>query len=386
MDKSLVDTWIKEIAPHFPELDLKILSFPGNKINRGRENIYKKSEIEYYHDFYLTYNHEKLLKHVDEETRNILKEKSIEESVFCFRLSYYSLIDLFIDYCIKEKLNYFSNLELYNNIDLFFENCTKKINNWIEQQAINIDIASRYLRCNYQKIPLSAFLEESNLSSNWLKDIFKNICNSYSHYNKISDIIYSSIKQNDPVYVIQALYSCKGYSIQAYIAHHLIRALFSEETIPFIKQYYRIKEKIPNEYFWNIIFLCQFGFRMYYYFWLTDDRLFMKITKEKFDKVAKEYRGHSSQQFFSHFKKNVSISIKRHLQRLYREENFKMFLDNLSLDLSVSPIEKFKNKSTKFRFKPVYKVEIETPNEYIIMGDDYYLKAYKKSNFNIVTT
>jgi len=206
-------------------------------------------------------------------------------------------------------------------------------------------------------------------------------------------ILYNSTSQfinlpytysNRLVPLIIAEYSQKSYPVEAYLAHHLIRACLANEFIPYINQYFLIKEHTPDLYFWNRIFLCQFGFRIYYYYWLTDRRFFNLTNKEEFEKRARSYSYTSSYDFFEYFKADYPLSFRNNIAKLYSNGQFNMIISNLKLSKYIAPTDAFKKKSKNFLYSSKYKVGFEDEETYSVTGDNYLNRKYLKTNFNIV--
>lgn len=186
---------------------------------------------------------------------------------------------------------------------------------------------------------------------------------------------------------IYVRYSNKKNQVDSYMAHHLIRALYHEQTAPFINQYFKIKKVLPDMYFWNIIFLCQFGFKMYHYFWFTDHRLLNMTTKKEFEKISEDYQGHSSMELLDKFKTSFPSEMLEEMKTLYLQGRFGLVASNLGTVRYVVPKEHVKkDKSNALRFFREYKVLFENTANYLIRNDEYYVKYYPKNNFNIVKT
>lgn len=204
-------------------------------------------------------------------------------------------------------------------------------------------------------------------------------------YNSTSQfIILPYSYSNRLVPLIIAEYSQKSYPVEAYLAHHLIRACLADKFIPYIKQYFLIKEYTPDLYFWNRIFLCQFGFNIYYYFWLTDRRFFNLTNKEEFEKQARSYPYTSSYDFFEYFRADYPLSFRNNIAKLYLNGQFDMIISNLKSSKYVTPTDAFKKKSKNFLYSSKYKVNFEDEETYSVIGDNYLHRKYLKTNFNIV--
>jgi len=186
----------------------------------------------------------------------------------------------------------------------------------------------------------------------------------------------------EKIYIICSNYSMHShYALQKYIAHHLIRAALSREFIPYINQYYLIKEKCPNLNFWNKIVLCQFGFQMYYYYWLTGSRFMRSINDDDFKNVVYKFPSSSTRNAFYEFEINLSPAVINDLKKAYLNQEFEYVLTNLRENIKVRPTDDFKSKTRNFDFKNEYSVELELPTKYVIAGDNFVRRAYLKKNF-----
>ena len=183
---------------------------------------------------------------------------------------------------------------------------------------------------------------------------------------------------------IQALYRQKAYVLEAYLAHHLIRAGLSRQFNDFIKQYFLIKSKLPNEYFWNLIFMTMFGFNIYYYYWLTNQRTFKLTTPKAFNKKANEYKDVSSLQFFRNFFMDFNVGTLNNLMELYKAGRFEEFRFEMTHNTRVEVKESSKNRLKSLRLFQNYEVINQTDKVYTLRADDYRLHNYLKKNFNTI--
>jgi hypothetical protein len=184
------------------------------------------------------------------------------------------------------------------------------------------------------------------------------------------------------IQLVQALYSEKSYDVEAYLAHHLIRAGIVKDFVPFVKQYFLIKEAVPDLYFWNIIFLTQFGFKFYYYYWLTNSRQFKLITPEIFEAACQNFEDHSSLKFLQQFEATYSNGTKNRIINLYKGGKFEEIITLLSCSMIVQLKPEKKERFINLRLSDTYSVITLEGDYYNIVGDDYKLRRYKISNFN----
>lgn len=237
------------------------------------------------------------------------------------------------------------------------------------------------------------YLVDPNINRELLKDWINEISINFPTLEiKLLSVPYDRVRDNPYIFkgnsmeVIQARYSKKSYIVEAYLAHHLIRACFHKESIVFVKQYFEIKKVVPDLYFWNIIFLCQLGLNMYYYFWLTNKRVFHMITKEEFEKRTKQCFSNSSKEFLEYFSGEFpSEETLLLIRQLYLERRFDIIVKNLGTTRYVVPKKYARSrKNSLLRFFDTYKVLFEDEMHYYITADDYYIKKYKKTNFNVI--
>jgi hypothetical protein len=233
---------------------------------------------------------------------------------------------------------------------------------------------------------------EEELLENWINEIspvfpYLNIKLLDIAPNRIVyDADYGDLYKNKTAKIISTRYSQKSYSVEAYLAHHLIRACFDSQSIIFVKQYFEIKKVVPDMYFWNIIFLCQFGLNMYYYFWLTDGRIFHMTTEEEFNKFTKKSVGTSSKSFFDHFAGVIlNPDILNSLKELYLSKKFDLVAENLGKVKFVVPKDSTRiRKNSLLRLFKEYRVLFESEDHYLVRADDYNNRRYKKNKFKTV--
>jgi hypothetical protein len=192
-----------------------------------------------------------------------------------------------------------------------------------------------------------------------------------------------TLEEDSKIY-IQVLYSQKKYKVEAYLAHHLIRAGLSFEFKKFIDQYFLIKKALPGEYFWNLIFLTQFGFNFYYYYWLTNDRTFKLTDEDSFNSKAKIFVDTSSQYFLREFYVDQNVMTYNHLKELYCSGKFKEVAKALGSTIRIEVKPSRKNKVTTLRIADNYEVFSMDDKYYHIRGDDFRMRKYLKNNFNVI--
>jgi len=211
------------------------------------------------------------------------------------------------------------------------------------------------------------------------------------NYNNIKDYIELRLKPPSEDIIkgkpyIRALYSKKAYKIQAYLAHHLIRAGLSPEFKDFINQYFKIKEQLPKEYFWNLIFLTQFGFNYYYYYWLTNDRMLKFTTPKEFEEKAKEYTDTSTLTFFSKFHLNCNSALYRRMVEVYTKGDFRKFLVLTQGGIKVMVKPQYRERLKNLRIATYYNALTIEDNYCFISGDDFRVHKYLLKNFEIINS
>ena len=233
---------------------------------------------------------------------------------------------------------------------------------------------------------------EEELLENWIKEIspvFPSLSIKLLDIapNRIDgDNYYNDLHKNKTAKIISTRYSQKSYPVEAYLAHHLIRACFDSQSIIFVKQYFEIKKVVPDMYFWNIIFLCQFGLNMYYYFWLTNERIFHMTTEEEFNKFTKKNMDTSSKSFFDYFAGVIlNPDILNSLKELYLSKRFDLVAENLGKVKFVVPKDSTRiRKNSLLRLFKEYQVLFESDDHYLVRADDYNNRRYKKNKFKTV--
>jgi hypothetical protein len=211
-------------------------------------------------------------------------------------------------------------------------------------------------------------------------DFFKN----YFEANRGFIDSYLIDEKTEDRIIIKALYSKKRYGAEPYLCHILIRAFIAPELHVFLNQYYRVKELMPNIYFWNRVFLAQMGIEIFYYWWFTNQRILKMTTPEEVSKVGMSNQGAALSFMESFYKTNLSQEQKTNLYNWYKEEDLQKVYTFLQgkiireVTLKNEAIGKFQ----KLRLSPKYKLVDEQGLYYFITGDDLITRRYLKKNFN----
>ncbi len=376
LDINFLKKWLEEIAPNFPTFDIKLISVLGSKIMFPGNNIPYPS---------FTYK--------DGTGRPItVKLKAKKKDKYDYSTVNYDISKEWYVGGLTIIMGNFLNYCIHNNILLDKNNYLKEIKSYFNKKVREISEPFRqYYGVSFYKtkdaivydtVYCNLVLDYNDLDYKGLEEYLGTIV----EINLKSVIPFLRHRlgadEKDKIYnVVQALYSNKTYSVEAYLAHHLIRAGFSNEFIPFIKQYYRIKEKLPNQFFWNLIFLTLFGFNIYYYYWLTGSRTFKLITEEEFDFAAKQYIETSSQNFLDNFYVSHSPSVLSRLIELYTDERFDEMASILSNSIVVYLKPEKKGKFKNLNLSVDYPVSSVDKDYYFIIGDDYKMRRYSVKNF-----
>ena len=370
-----VSTWIKELIPIFPTLGIEIIEVDRHDL---LELIVEIADTSF--DF-----HEK-----ESTTPVTVRIKIGEQSLGHYgytnsnNLEYGDICNLrqlvirFLLHCAKSKVSLSKNTihklakEFLSGDNNSREYIKKEVSLYVPGSGAYV-LTGEYLIDDINNLDMMIFL-------GYLKKVYGN------NIQNCSSVVRSLKRNNGKMSLLKVLYTKSRYKVEKYLAHILIRAAFSDETLPFIKQYYTIKESMPGLYFWNIIFLTQFGFDMNYYWWLTEQRIFKFTTEEEFAECARDYGGTSSQMFFSNYfvRGKYPRSHLLKLKTFYEKKDFKTVLDSLSNSLVVTPTDKFREKNKNFIISDTYDVALYNDKYYYVLADDYRIKKCSKSNFNII--
>ena len=368
-----ISSWIKELIPIFPTLGMEIIEVDrydvpeliDEEINLEFDNIVDGSMI----TVRLKLGEQSSGHYSYTNSRNF-------EYGEIGNLKY--LVLRFLAYCSKSKVSLSEDTvhklaEEFLSGDNNSRDFIRKEVSLVIRDAGIYTLLGEYLIDDIDNLDMMVFL-------NYLEKMYGN------NVEKCNPIVKSLERNNGKISLLKVLYTKSRYTVEKYLAHILIRAAFSNETLPFIKQYYTIKEAMPELYFWNIIFLTQFGFDMNYYWWLTEQRIFKFTTEEEFSRCAKEYSGISSQIFFSNYfvRGRYPRSYLLRLKTFYEKEDFKTVVDSLSNSLVVTPTDKLREKNRNFIISDTYDVALYSDKYYYVLADDYRIKKCSKSNFNIV--
>jgi len=350
--------WIEELKPNFPTLDLEIL--PESSYLELKENLVPSSD--HHKSKHLEYTN------FSNETGKLITLKTKDN---------YEIIDLY--FILEDFLQVYKTLvkpiTILEAFEYYLNNL--KIKNLLDKK-------SRYrsfFKNNYSN-EVYIYLSEININGDNFYQYVKEILYSNEKY-LTSQILFQSTELHDRI-ILKVLHTKRTYSLESYLIHHFIRAGISPELNIFVNQYYRVKELKPDLYFWNAILIAQMGFSIYEYWWLTGVRRFKLLSKEKFEKLIKNYSSDSSNDFFRKLQQNYSPVIQNKIIALYKNENIeelcKIILGSVNI-LTLKP-----EKLTRFinlKLKSTYSIESEQDDFFFIKGDDERIRRYKKSNFNI---
>lgn len=366
---------IDEIQPEFPEVDLSIYKCEGN------------IPISLYDDFNYNVNDDLILPFFNSNLRQSNIEfpykkylKGEEKANYCASYIHF-LYQLFANFYVDKKITpTFDNLN--STADNFIEEYKEKIINGFKRNMyVYVFLNDKSIITSF---PTNALVYEDVD----YKYISEYVVKFFSTPDKFHYLLNYYIKATEdcPIHVLTALYKNKKYRLQPYLIHHFIRASFSSEFDEFFDQYFLIKSKYPQLYFWNIIFLCMFKFSYYYYYWLTSQRFFRFTTKFEMNNLLNNYNRNSSFDFFlNNFETKISEDNLNKYIKLYEEEKFDILIKEIFPNniFYVVPTKSFKRRSNNFNLLHAYKVLEEKEDYYTIRGDNYITRKYSKKSFQV---
>jgi len=376
-NEDLVLRWINEISPMFPEFNIKVIYVNSDRFkDRGRimedRGITVNLPLSDYSMHYGITNKARYPR------GNFYKFPKLLDNIIGYILSQFKET--------KDEVSIENIINLINkffNSELFFETkkeIFEKYPGLNERVVMVADCGSGY-RIDLRAIDYLGSGVDNSLKEYAIKVITSNI--GYIR-KRLGDKV-------DKLMCIQALYGSHAtLGLMKYIAHILIRAaLSSEGPIDFIKQYFYIKEKTPDLYFWNRIFLTQFGFNFNNYFWFTSYRTFKFTTKEKFTEASIRHKNDFANRFFNTFGYIYREGVLKKLKELYLKEEFDEFIKICSTDFSFKIVrlkDKYKDRFINLKLSKSYITNgiAEEGNCYLIMGDDYKVRKYRKDRFIFV--
>jgi hypothetical protein len=375
--------WIDEITPVFPKLDIRIIKSRAERINQRA--LYMSSISSKIFD----------LVHTNSSAVTI----SIKLALSVLSNSYYGntnrdnyktlpfthltfLFDVFIEYCINNKISINNT-----NYEKIIKRYVLKNIDQIRDEFKTPNSCYALLSYSSASMVTSTAIDFSSITvvniTEYMTEVIANNISSVASY--IEKKIDRMKSRTDYDYYIQSLYSKREYNIQSYLAHHLIRAGLSTEFNEFIDQYFKIKKALPNEYFWNLIFLTQFGFRYYFYYWLTSAREFRLITEKEFMQEALRYTtDQSSLGFLRKFAIEHNLMTHNHMRNLYLAGDFKNIVMLLGNAVKIQVKPERRRVLYNLRIANFYVVMSMDEKYYHIRGDDFRMHKYLKSSFNII--
>lgn len=384
-DLPLIQKWIDEIKSMFPRFNIKLFEVPKKVFSE--DGTFDKLLLSLQHAQKDGTIISMPLEYREQYTQTLSSRIRKDSKIRVERLSF--LINEFLWWMISTKVLLLEIVDHRLLIDNFLKENFERIKDVHLSRpfansavTINIENEKSALSLRFTVSPMKIV---ADMSDDELKTKLANYLYELTERNKsaIDSYINKYSKQlSGTVWCIKAEYSKKTYTTEAYLAHHLIRAALS---IPhfrdYINQYFLIKEALPDMYFWNIIFLTQFGFDYYYYYWLTDRRLFKLTTAKEFEKVAKNWADPNTRAFFENFAGNYHASLITRMKNHYIESNFKEVVELMSIGLSVRVKPECKSKFVNLQLSDIYAVSLIEDDYYFIKGDDLTMRKYKKSNF-----
>lgn len=373
-------TWIEEISPMFPSLEIKIVSSKCKTLEPSNGTI---------HNDFLE------LRQIDTNSREVTMTLDFsDKSIACYSYTnkknsingnfsgLFFLVELFIDYYIKTQTKLQRNSYLKAVQEFAFHDISHIKEEFSKSYPVLVTAAGyNVIRVN----SCDAIDPESVTPEKVIRYLSTLIIMNIDNISaRITTRNFKLPPESKEKLYIQALYSQKTYTIEAYLAHHLIRAGLSFDFSEFIEQYFMIKKVLPDMYFWNLIFLTQFGFNNYYYYWLTSDRTFKLTNPETFNIKAHEWNDTSSLQFLRQFYLEYNGITHKHLKELYCAGKFKKMAAMLGHSIKISVKDTKKKKLSNLKIAENYNILSMDDKYYYIRGDDFRMHKYLKSNFNIV--
>lgn len=367
-----VRKWINEIKPHFPTLDMKII--------RMKSDITDVVSYAIPHRINVFETDHKVSN--EPISINIKMNSSHYGDRRCEIRQLRDMVSSFLDYCVE------------NNLEISGKGMSTTIRKFIEENLVSIKEELNSVRAPsvilykeegskyYMNSYAYSIMDTEDLTPDKLQGYLETVIrlNTEEYIPYVKERIDSKVGKY--IFILRVLYSKRRFTIERYIAHILIRAAFSKELHPFIDQYYLIKSRLPEVYFWNLIFITQFGFDINPYYWLTGTRTFKFTTKEKFEEAMKGHGGNSSNYFFdSLFKNKMLVSLENNLSETYKRGDFKSFYKSMIKTVHVKPTEDFRLKSSSFKISDRYEVLLFDSDYYCVYNDEYNIKKCKKHNF-----
>jgi len=379
-DISALESWIDELRPQFPTLDLEVVKI----LKKDHATCLPTSKID--NDLFYNYSldgspiYMKLA--ISEASNNIYTITNRYHADYGDFYNLKFIIKMFLAYCLEKKAFIRDNKDFENLISLF---CLSHLEY----------VADDFRSCNEVGVKLvdadPIFSERYVVETNIIVDPKSlNYYNLHKYITDITAVNYDrftgyinhniAMKDYDTVFV-KVLYSKKAYPLESYLATHLVRVGLTPALTSFREQYYRIKAALPDVSFWKRIVYTQFGFNMFAYYWLTDSRVFRSFTDEEFLKEAKMAGSDSSKYLFDKFAVNLPVKKLESLARPYKEGNFIEFVNALENPKAVTLKDTKKGKYKYLLILDKYEVFDEDLKNYFIKSDDFRVRKYSKSNF-----
>jgi hypothetical protein len=366
--------WVDELRPNFPTLKMSIIKVKSNNVDA------------------VSYSVSTIPMFTEVSPSNTGDFISIDIGMYppyygdqrCKIRSLKDTIERFLSYCVE------NGLRIYNN------NTGNIVEKFLGEHfnSVRIELSGKVRPCQilytttgnyYSTAYANTVIDMADLTVDKLQNYLENVIkvNKVEFNNYIKEKAESKVGKH--IYLLRVLYSKRRYDVERYLAHILIRAAFAEELHPFIDQYYLIKSKLPDVYFWNLIFLTQFGFDINPYYWLTSTRVFKFTTEEEFEKIAVGFQGTSASRFFdTNFVHRIIKKTEGSLSEIYRKGEFVNIYESMSGSTKVKPTDDFRSKSSTFMISDSYEVLLFDNSHYWVYNDEYNIKKCKKCNFVVV--
>jgi hypothetical protein len=373
IDMDLFLRWIEEIKPVFPSLNIDI-----SKINIKQVKSYYDTTTDS-----LTYNNNSCVKlPFSGYTIGRYGITNKQNSIFGYFRRFHLLEKNVVSFFVTEKV--VPTRENINELINKFIVTTPYSVEWYLYDApmdveasIKEDNSYTWYHIRPQSVDLSGITLE--YFKDYLVELFTyNLYSITFHIRKLLGIYI------DEVPVVRVQYSNRDYILEPYLAHILIRVCMIEDMIPFIQQYFLIKEKTPGIFFWHRIFLTQFGFNTHPYYWLTGERIFSVISPEKFNLKLHGHPNTSVNEFFYQLRNEKKFPENYQAEEYKKGDFLEVFRHIMGLSFKVALKEKNSNKFDNLKLKVSYPVSYYNNSYYFIIGDDYKARRYRKDNFTII--
>ena len=351
-ENSLFSKWIEEITPIFPSLKIKVIDLDKSQVKVSTDQSSNRSIINI-SDWDSNNELISIKFKYSQQSGEIYHVTSIKSATHGYFSNFMFLINGFLLYNIKNKTivtnenyKYLCLKYVQDNMDtIIIPELTTGVAN-----ARNIKNNTR--DSNMFFINLTNIIDKKDIT----QDKITNYLIRVIEVNLLDIINYTKKGVEDKIdptklKFLQVLYTNKSYILESYLAHNLIRAGLSPEFNVFIEQYFLIKESTPDLDFWNRLLLTQYGFKFYYYYWLTNERQFKIINPTDFNKALIAWQYYSTKSFFAQFVSHFPEKQRVMFDDLYNAGKFQECIELLTPSILLSLKKEKKDKFKNLRFQ-----------------------------------